>query len=72
MWIQNINDFSAYCYIIFLKKALPTDFSPTVYDSVFILPQTGQINFILKIKSLPILNVEDDILILSYMSLFDY
>lgn len=50
-----------------MKKVLPSDFLPVVYDSLFVLRQAGQMNFILKTKSLPVLNVENDTLIIILM-----
>ena len=43
-----------------LKKFLPIDFLLSVYDSLFISLQAGQMDFILKTKSWLILNVENE------------
>lgn len=41
------------------EKVLPVDSRLAVYDTLFISPQADQISFILKTKSLPILDVTD-------------
>ena len=53
------------------EKILPIDFLLSVYDSLFISLQAGQMDFILKTKSWLILNVENESFFLNFLLLFN-